>query len=200
MMKTYSSPTTYFDGKGTDYTQETLNLVRERIDALGIRKCLVATTTGQTAALAASRLRNCELVAVTHSTGFREPDTQELLFEHKVVIESAGGKILTAQHAMGGINRAIRRKMNTFQPDEIIANTLRIFGQGMKVVFEMCLMAADAGLVRTDEYVMCIAGSGRGADTAVIMNPANAQDFFDLQVIEIICMPSPNHPDFKEEA
>ena len=198
-MKSISHPVTYFDGKGTDYTQATMNLARERIDALGIRKCLVATTTGQTAALAASRLRHCELIAVTHSTGFREPDTQELLFEHKVVIESAGGKILTAQHALGGVNRAIRRKMNTFQPDEIIANTLRIFGQGMKVVFEMCLMASDAGLVRTDEPVMCIAGSGRGADTAAVMYPANAQDFFNLQVVEIVCMPSPNHHDFKEE-
>jgi hypothetical protein len=189
---------TYFDGKGTDYTQETLNLARERIETLNLRKALVATTTGQTAALAASRLRNCELIAVTHSTGFRAPDTQELLFEHKVVIESAGGTILTVQHAMGGINRAIRRKMDTFQPDEIIANTLRIFGQGMKVVFEICLMAADAGLVHTDELVMCIAGSGRGADTAVVMKPANAQDFFDLQVIEVVCLPSPNHSDFQE--
>lgn len=197
-MKQLSIATTYFDGKGTDYTQETLTLARERIDALGIRKCLVATTTGQTGALAASRLRHCQLIAVTHSTGFREPDTQELLFEHKVVIESAGGILLTAQHALGGVNRAIRRKMNTFQPDEIIANTLRIFGQGMKVAFEMCLMAADAGLVRTDEPVMCIAGSGRGADTAVVMKPANAQDFFDLQVIEIVCMPSPNHAGFQE--
>ncbi len=197
-MKTISHATTYFDGKGTDYTQETLNLARERIDALGIHKCLVATTTGQTGALAASRLRHCELIAVTHSTGFRAPDTQELLFEHKIVIESAGGKILIAQHAFGGVNRAVRRKMNTFQNDEIIANTLRIFGQGMKVVFEMCLMAADAGLVRTDDYVMCIAGSGRGADTAVVMNPANAQDFFDLKLIEIVCMPAPNHPEFKE--
>lgn len=197
-MKTISRSTTYFDGKGTDYTQETLNLARERIDQLGIHKCLVATTTGQTAALAASRLRHCELVAVTHSTGLRSPDTQELLFEHKVVIESAGGKVLTAQHAFGGVNRAIRRKMSTFQPDEIIANTLRIFGQGFKVVFEICLMAADAGLVRTDELVMCIAGSGRGADTAMIMKPANAQDFFNLKVIEIVCMPSPEHSEFKE--
>jgi hypothetical protein len=32
----------------------------------------------------------------------------------------------------------------------------------MKVAFEMCLMAANAGLVHTDAHVMCIAGSGRG--------------------------------------
>jgi hypothetical protein len=187
---------TYFPKAGRENTQQVLALAQERIDALGIRKALVATTTGETAALAVSRLRHCEVIAVTHSTGFRTPNEQEIIFEHRALIESSGGKVLTAQHAMGGINRAIRRKMDTFQPDEIIANTLRIFGQGMKVVFEICLMAADAGLVRTDDHVMCIAGSGRGADTAVVMKPANAQDFFDLQVIEVVCLPSPLHPQF----
>ena len=51
------------------------------------------------------------------------------------------------------------------------------------------IMAADAGLVRTDEDIIAIAGSGRGADTAVVMRPANAHDFFDLKVREILCKP-----------
>jgi hypothetical protein len=57
----------------------------------------------------------------------------------------------------------------------------------------MALMAADAGLVRTDELVLAIAGTGRGADTAVVLKPANAQTFFDLRFLEIICMPAPGH-------
>ena len=191
-----SHPTTYFSEKGKGNTAQVLSLARERLHALGIKKVLVATTSGETGALAASRLSACEVIAVTHSTGFSAPDTQELQMEFASVIDSAGGKILTAQHAMGGINRAVRRKLNTFQLDEIIAHTLRIFGQGMKVAFEIALMAADAGMVRTDELVLCIAGSGRGADTAVILKPVNSQDFFDLQCIEIICLPSPLHPEF----
>jgi len=72
---------------------------------------------------------------------------------------------------------------------DVIANTLRIFGQGMKVVTEIALMAADAGLVRTDEDVIAIAGTGRGADTAVVLKPVNTEDFFDLRVKEILCKP-----------
>ena len=53
----------------------------------------------------------------------------------------------------------------------------------------MALMAADAGLVRTNEEIVAIAGTGRGADTAVVLRPANAQNFFDLRVLEIICKP-----------
>lgn len=190
----------YFSSSGKANTARTLSLARERAHELGIKKALVATTSGETGALAASRLNACEVIAVSHSTGFQAPDQQELQLEYISVIESAGAKILTAQHAMGGINRAIRRKFNTFQVDEVIAHTLRMFGNGFKVCLEMCLMAADAGLVRTDEAVLCIAGSGGGADTALILQPANAQDFFNLRLLEIICLPSPGHPEFKREA
>ena len=59
----------------------------------------------------------------------------------------------------------------------------------MKVACEITLMAADAGLIRTGEAVLAIGGTGRGADTAVILRAANAQDFFDLRVTEILCKP-----------
>jgi hypothetical protein len=83
--------------------------------------------------------------------------------------------------------------------DEIIANTLRIFGQGMKVAFEIAMMAADAGLVRTDTPVICITGTNAGADTALVLMPAHAQKFFDIGVLEIICMPASRHPDFSHK-
>ena len=44
-------------------------------------------------------------------------------------------------------------------------------------------------LVRTDKEVVCIAGTGHGADTAVVLQPVNAQKFFDLKIKEIICKP-----------
>ena len=65
------------------------------------------------------------------------------------------------------------------------------------MVCEISLMSADAGLVRTDEPVLVIAGSSRGCDTAVIIKPANAQDFFALKILEIICLPAPLHPLFQ---
>jgi hypothetical protein len=136
------------------------------------------------------------VIAVTHSTGFRGPNTQDLTPENRAAIEAAGGHILTCQHALGGVNRAVRKRLDTYQLDEIIAFTLRVFGQGIKVVAEMSLMAADAGLVRTDAPVMAVAGSGRGADTAAVLLPTNAQTFFDLKIVEIICRPSPQHPAF----
>jgi hypothetical protein len=79
--------------------------------------------------------------------------------------------------------------------DEIIADVLRIFGAGMKVMIEICMMAADAGLVEVGKPVLAIAGTHRGADMAAILIPANSPNFFDIKVLEIFCMPSEGHPD-----
>ena len=41
--------------------------------------------------------------------------------------------------------------------------------------------------MRTDEPAIAIAGTGLGADTALVLRPANAQTFFDLRIMEILC-------------
>jgi hypothetical protein len=198
-MPEITAPCTYFSRPGSDNTTRTLELARARAEVLGIRKILVATTSGATGLLAAQMLQGLEVIVVTHSVGFHAPDTQELSAENRAAIEAAGATILTCQHAFGGVGRAVRKKLGTYEVDEIMAFTLRTFGEGIKVVAEMCLMAADAGLVRTDEAVIAIAGTGRGADTAAVLKPANAQAFFDLRFLEIICMPSPGHPQGRGE-
>lgn len=195
-MAELSTRTTYFDQSGPVNTDRTLELARTRAEELGLSTVLVATTSGATAVRATQVMEGRRVIAVTHSTGFRGPNIQDLTPENRAAIEAAGGHILTCQHALGGVNRAVRKRLDTYQLDEIIAFTLRVFGQGIKVVAEMSLMAADAGLVRTDAPVMAVAGSGRGADTAAVLLPTNAQTFFDLKIVEIICRPSPQHPAF----
>jgi hypothetical protein len=185
---------TYFHRTGPENTEKTLELARARAQSLGVRTILVASTSGATGALAAHLLRGLDVIVVSHSTGFSKPDVQSMTPENRAAIEAAGARILTCQHAFGGVGRAVRKKLGTYELEEIIAFTLRTWGEGMKVAAEMCLMAADAGLVRTDRPVIAVAGTGAGADTAAILKPANAQTFFDLRFLEIICMPAPAHP------
>ena len=179
----------YFTGPGRGNTTRTLELAKQRAGELDIHTVLVATTRGETGVQAAQLFQGYDVVVVTHSTGFSKSNFQELTAENRSAIEAAGGKILTCQHAFGGVNRAVRRKLGTYELDEIIAYTLRIFGEGMKVCAEIALMAADAGLVQVDEPCLAIGGTGRGADTAVILIPANAQQFFDLRVMEVLAKP-----------
>ena len=166
-----------------------LNAAKKRAEELGIRSVIVASTSGETGVKVAEMFRGYNVVVVTHSTGFTGLDVQELTPENRERILKAGGKILTTTHAFGGLGRAVRRKFSTYQTDEIVANTLRVFGQGTKVAVEIALMAADSGLVSVKEDVISIGGSGRGADTALVLQPANVQDFFDVKVREIICKP-----------
>ena len=181
--------TIYFEKPGPGNTQQTLEIAKQRAENLGIRRIVVATTRGETAVQASQLFQGYDLIAVTHNTGFRQPNEQELTEENRKHLESSGVRILTSTHALGGAGRAVRKKMGTYQVDEIIAFTLRIFGEGMKVIVEISLMAADAGLVRTDEEIIAIAGTGRGADTAVVLRPANTQTLFDLRLQEILCKP-----------
>ena len=97
--------------------------------------------------------------------------------------------VLTAAHAFAGLSTATKNKHDMPGIGVIIADTLRTFGQGLKVACEISLMAADAGLVRTDEDIISIGGSARGADTALVLTPTNTRRFFDLKVREILCKP-----------
>jgi len=182
-------PTVYFDQPGEQHTDRTLAIAQARAEALDLKTILVATTKGNTGRRAAQRFEGRHVVVVTHSTGFDEPNVQELTAANRAAIESAGGRILTCQHAFGGVGRAVRKAWGTYELEELIAHTLRLFGQGMKVCAEIALMAADAGLVRTGIPCLAIAGTGRGADTATVLIPANAQQFFDLKILEILAKP-----------
>ena len=175
----------YFSKREPTSLDKTLEIVKKRAEKLGIKSIVVASTTGETGVKASEMLKGYNLVIVTHHFGFREPNSIELTEENRKRILANGGKILTTTHAFGGIGRALRRSFDTMQADEIVANTLRIFGEGMKVAVEIALMAADSGLIRTDEDVISV---GKW-DTAIVIRPANVSNFFNTRVKEILCKP-----------
>jgi hypothetical protein len=183
------SKTVYFDNPGSENTEAVLRIARQRAEELGIKDIVVASTQGDTAVKAMDAFQGLRVIVVSHVTGLREANIQEFTEENRQTVESKGGIILTAAHAFHGLSAAMRNKYNTYVIGDIIANTLRVFGQGVKVACEIALMAADAGLVRTDEDVISIAGTSRGADTAIVLRPVNTHNFFDLKVKEILCKP-----------
>ena len=197
-MPEFRSQIIFFDKPGAQNTGRTLELAQDRGNDLAINTFVVASTFGDTGRDASGLLKNKNVIVVTHMQGFKGPNTQELSDENRRIIEASGARILTVQHTMAGINRAIRLKMNTYQPDEIIADVLRLFGAGMKVMLEISMMAADAGLIEVGKPIIAIAGTNHGADMAAVVLPANSINFFDLRILEIICMPSENHPGFSK--
>jgi hypothetical protein len=181
--------TVYFEELGRENTDETLRLAKERADVLGIRNIVVASYTGYTGVKASEVFKGYNLVVAAGVVGFREPNVHRMTPENRAIIEGNGGKIFFSTHAFGTLGRAVNRRFGAIQVDEIIAHVLRLFGQGVKVGCEVACMAADAGLIRTDEEAVVIGGSGGGADTAIVLKPSNTHTFFDTRILEIICKP-----------
>jgi len=177
----------YFDKPGKANTEPTLEAVRRRAEELGIRQVVVATTHGYTALRAAEMLRglDVEIIAVSICAAF-EDQGWTMSPEERAKLEAAGVKVLTSLHSLGDdINEAFGQ----MPPNRIVRETLYRFCQGMKVVVEVAVMAADAGLLDMGRECIAVAGSSEGADTAVVLTPAYARKFSDLRIREILAKP-----------
>lgn len=188
-MRSVERETVYFQASGEQNTESVLELVKNYAQTEEIRDIVVASTTGETGVKASRVFKGFNVIVVSHHVGFREPGVWELKEENRKKILGNEAKVLTATHALSGVERAIRKKFGTIMPLEIMAHTLRLFGEGTKVCVEITIMAADAGLIPVGRDVIAIGGTGRGADTALVIRSATASRFFDLEIREIIAKP-----------
>lgn len=177
----------YWDKKGVENTADTVNLALQRAKELSIEYVVVASNTGRTARMCLDQ--DVQVVCVTHHVGFKNPGEDEMSPETRQEFREKGVKLLTTTHLMAGLDRAVRLKFGGLYPAEIIAASLRMMGQGVKVAVEIAGMALDGGLIPYGQEVIAIGGSGIGADTAVVIMPAHSPHFFDTKVKEIICKP-----------
>ena len=177
----------YWKSAGPVHTANTVALALQKAKEARINSIVVASCSGKTAEMVAGKVEN--VVCVTHVNGFEKPGTNEMTPEMRARLTEKGVKLLTTTHVLSGAERGISRKFGGIYPVEIIAHTLRMFGQGVKVCVEIAVMALDAGLIPYGEDIIAIGGTGEGADTAVIIRPAHAANIFDTYIAEIICKP-----------
>ena len=179
----------YFENPGKQNTDKLVELVKQRKEELGIKNVVVASVSGETALKLREAMSDVDIVSITHHAGFKEKGKMEITEEDKSKLEEKDIIFYTGSHALSGVGRGISNKFGGATPVEIIAATLRMFGQGIKVCVEVTIMAADAGLIPVDSEIIAIGGTARGADAAVVLEPAHMNNFFDLKIKEIIAMP-----------
>lgn len=182
---------TYFSSPGKDATNDCIDRAVARAKELGITTFVVATTSGYTAEELIKRVDPAanNVVAITHMVGSKEKGVDRMPPEARQALLEKGVKVLTTSHALSGVGRGIKNKFGLLSPQELMAQTLRLFGHGIKVVLEITIMAADAGLVPMDEEIMVIGGTNKGADTACVVTPAHSNAVFDFAYHEILCKP-----------
>lgn len=182
---------TYFEKPGKENTAVCLDVAGGALKETGYGHLVVASTTGSTGLLFSEALRGSgvNLVVVTHSAGFRGPNTFEVPADVVEKIRANGAKIYTGTILTHSIETALNARFSGLYPAMIIAQSLRRFGEGAKVCCEMVMMAADAGLIPEGEEVMAVAGTGYGADTVMVLKSAASKRFLDLRVLEILAKP-----------
>ena len=181
----------YFEEKNQANTEEALKIAVETARNLGIKDIVLATTGGATAKMMADEIdhEGLTITVVTHAFGQREANTNPMPTELRQHLIQKGMNVCTAAHALSGAERALSTTFHGVYPVEIIAHTLRMFGQGTKVCVEIAAMAADAGLVRTGEPVVTVGGTGRGADTVIVLRPAVSSNILKTKIDRVVCKP-----------
>jgi uncharacterized protein len=174
----------YFEERKPENTEVAFGLVRDRLAGSGIDKVVLASTTGATAkkALEFFGPLGVKLVVVGHQFDFKRPVNP--------FSPEAAARIRDAGHVLHfGTMLFHTEGLYESKTPVLMGNLLRCFSQGVKVCFEIVMMAVDAGHVAVGEQVIVVAGTARGADTALVIRAASSQNLKKLRVNEILCKP-----------
>ena len=129
------------------------------------------------------------ITVVRSVTSYSENGVNRMSPEMREKLEQRGVRIISAAHALSAGERGLSLRFKGVYPLEIMANTLRMFGQGMKVCVECSIMALDGDAVEWKKPVVALGGTGRGLDTAAVITPAFSANILDTVVNEILCKP-----------
>ena len=195
----------YFEKPGPQNTEETILAVKNRVGELNIKHIVVATRVGETALRVGEAFKNSDLhvVAISHQYGYSKPGKWLIDDGIHKKLQELGVRLCTGTMPLTTPGRLYRPDWkpgskyagskypiyHTTFPFDIMADTLRMFSQGMKVCVEIVVMAADMGLIPIEEEVISIGGTQRGADTAVVIKPAHIHEIYDLRILEVIAKP-----------
>jgi len=192
----------YFKNPGPQNTDKVITATKERVKEGGIKHVVVASISGETALKVAEELQNLGISVVCVS-GFPGWGTI-----HEIEYPFVRGK---TRDALEKLKVAIVDKMPSSLSDTLdyglarygytpsswaIAETLvSVGGYGLKTAVEAILMATDYGAVPPYTDVISMAGSDKGADTAIVARSTYSTHMFSgdsaqrFQVLEIIVMP-----------
>lgn len=184
---------TLFEQPGKANTQETLHLAVQAAKEKGF-DLVVASSRGDTAYAAIEEAKKQgyegQIVVVATAWGGKLNNVNAMSREMMADLRVKGCEVVVAAHALSGAERGLSKVFTGVYPVEVMAYTLRMFGQGVKVCVEIGLMAMDAGAVDQTRPMVAVGGTAVGADTACILTAYYTAKVLDTKIHEIICKPS----------
>ena len=189
----------YFDESGEGNTELVVEAVSQRLEAGGIRKVVAASTSGETAAKFARNLKGkAEVICISQAPYRREwgEEWPCLKQEFREELKRLGVAIIDKAPYVFHSSVLEGARWPNISPERLVKETLYSFGQGMKVAVEVALIGVSCGCLTPYEDVIAVGGSGKGADTAIVLRATYPASLFDkdpakrLEIKEIIAMPT----------
>ena len=172
-----------FANKGWENTPEAARLACDYAREHGIKHVVIASKTGYTTDIFMDTFAKAgvdvHFVNVTHCYGDLGPGQCEMTPEKRRELTDKGVTVITATHALSGAERGIVNKYGGVTPAILMADTLKMLGQGMKVGVEISLMAMDNGAVPYGEEILAVGGCGHGADYVISLIPGHSNNLFE---------------------
>lgn len=186
----------YFEDTGAwqENTRAVVAVAAGHAKTHGVHHIVAASCTGYVGAQFAPVKRaapDLTIIAVKMAPAIDRIYDVKVNDEHVRTMQEAGIAFFGGTHVLtGGADRALRAKFEGgFPPTAIVAETLYLFSQGMKVAVEVIAMACDAGALPEGVPVIACGGTGQGADTAIVATAAASANLFDLKVHRVLAMP-----------
>ncbi|MGA2572947.1 MAG: hypothetical protein ABSF36_01915 [Candidatus Methanomethylicaceae archaeon] len=188
----------YFQSPGEENTELVVEAVTKAVERGGIRDLVVSSTSGKTAATFARSLKDeARIICVSESAyrsewGWEYPCMDQ---KAKEELESLGVIVLDKVPYMLHNSIYESSRYSAPVPETTFRDTLYAFGQGMKVAVEVVLTAVACGVLDPYKYVIGVGGSGKGADTAIVLRSTFPATVFAkekekrLEIREILAMP-----------
>lgn len=182
-----------FEKPGKENVKQALRIGIEKAKSMDVPAVVLPSGTGETADLALAAAKECgyngKLVVVRTVSKAVLNGGNKMPPEKKSQLEEAGVTVVSCAHALSAGERGISGTFKGVYPLELMAATLRTFGQGMKVAFECAVMALDTDAIPYGIPVVSLGGSSFGVDTAVVITPGYSANILDTKIHEVLCKP-----------
>jgi len=190
----------FFNSPGPDNTSKVIEVVGRRVRLGDIDKILVASESGQLALELRRSFARRTIVCVTYNDETRHKYQKPALMKDKLLKQ----RIVLVDTVPEPLGRELtfrnwweRKTINVpgNVADLFWMSLICVGGHGFRTAVEIVFMAVEAGVVPVGERVVSIAGTGWGADSAIVMRASRLDDAVGadpekrMKIEEILAMP-----------
>jgi hypothetical protein len=192
--------TAFFENPGAENTPKVVQVVRRRLRQKDIHKVLLASESGQLALKLGKAFAPASLICVTYDPATREKYQKpglrkEELLKHGLTVVDTIPEPLTRSLTFRNWWEKKTVNLPGSSADLFWMTLICVGGHGFRTAVEIVFIAVEAGVVKVGERVASMAGTGWGADSAIVMKASRFEDAVGedpgkrMKVEEILAMP-----------